>query len=44
MSPPWDASESGEGGTTIYAIPSTPYVLMSADDRTVAVELSEEQH
>ena len=44
MSPAWDASESGEGGTTIYAIPSTPYVLMSADDRTVAVELSEEQH
>ena len=42
MSPAWDASESGEGGTTIYAIPSTPYVLMSADDRTVAVELSEE--
>ena len=42
MSPAWDASESGEGGTTIYAIPSTPYVLMSADDQTVAVELSEE--
>ena len=44
MSPAWDASESGEGGTTIYAIPATPYVLMSADDRTVAVELTEEGH
>ena len=44
MSPAWDASESGEGGTTIYAIPSTPYVLMSANDRTVAVGLTEEQH
>jgi intracellular multiplication protein IcmK len=42
MSPAWDASESGEGGTTIYAIPSTPVVLLSADSRTVSAELKEE--
>ena len=41
MSPAWDASESGEGGTTIYAIPSTPVVLLSADSRTVSAELKE---
>ncbi len=41
MSPAWDASESGEGGTTIYAIPSTPVVLLSADARTVSAELKE---
>jgi intracellular multiplication protein IcmK len=42
MSPPWDASESGEGGTTIYAIPSTPVVLLSAENRTVSAELKEQ--
>ena len=41
MSPAWDASQSGEGGTTIYAIPSTPVVLLSADSRTVSAELKE---
>jgi intracellular multiplication protein IcmK len=41
MSPAWDASESGEGGTTIYAIPSTPVVLLSADARTVSAELKD---
>jgi len=41
MSPAWDASESGEGGTTIYAIPSTPVVLLSADSRTVSAELKD---
>jgi intracellular multiplication protein IcmK len=43
MSPAWDASESGEGGTTIYAIPSTPVVLLSADSRTVSAELKDAQ-
>ena len=41
MSPAWDASESGEGGTTIYAIPSTPVVLLSADSQTVSAELKD---
>jgi intracellular multiplication protein IcmK len=43
MSPAWDASESGEGGMTIYALPSTPVVLMSADSRTVSAELKDAQ-
>lgn len=43
MSPAWDASESGEGGTTIYAIPSTPVVLLSINDRTVSAELKDQQ-
>ena len=42
MSPAWDASESGEGGVTIYAIPNTPVVLLSADQRTVSAELKEQ--
>jgi intracellular multiplication protein IcmK len=41
MSPAWDASESGEGGTTIYAIPSTPVVLLSANSQTVSAELKD---
>jgi intracellular multiplication protein IcmK len=41
MSPAWDASESGEGGMTIYAIPSTPVVLLSAHSRTVSAELKD---
>ena len=43
MSPAWDASEAGEGGVTIYAIPSTPVVLFSADNQTVSAELKEGQ-
>ena len=43
MSPAWDASENGEGGVTIYAIPSTPVVLLSADQRTVSALLKEER-
>ena len=43
MSPAWDASENGEGGMTIYAIPSTPVVLLSADQRTVSALLKEER-
>jgi intracellular multiplication protein IcmK len=42
MSPPWDASERGEGGTTIYAIPNTPVVLLSADHQTVSAELKDQ--
>ena len=41
MSPPWDASEMGEAGVTIYAVPSTPVVLLSVDGRTVSAELKE---
>jgi intracellular multiplication protein IcmK len=41
MSPPWSASESGEGGVTIYALPATPVVLMSVDGRTVSAQLKD---
>ena len=41
MSPPWDASEMGEAGVTIYAVPSTPVVLLSVGGRTVSAELKE---
>ena len=41
MSPPWSASESGEGGVTIYALPSTPFVLLSVNGRTVSAQLKE---
>jgi intracellular multiplication protein IcmK len=41
LSPPWHASESGEGGMTIYVIPNTPVVLLSADARTVSAELKD---
>jgi len=43
MSPPWDASQYGEGGTTIYALPPTPVVLLSVNNRTVSAELREER-
>ncbi|RYF09890.1 MAG: type IV secretion protein DotH, partial [Deltaproteobacteria bacterium] len=43
MSPPWDGSQSGEGGTTIYALPITPVVLLSVNNRTVSAELKEER-
>jgi intracellular multiplication protein IcmK len=41
MSPPWSASENGEGGITIYALPDTPVVLMSINGRTVSAQLKE---
>lgn len=41
MSPPWSASESGEGGVTIYALPATPVVLMSINGRTVSAQLKD---
>lgn len=43
MSPPWDASQYGEGGTTIYALAPTPVVLLSVNNRTVSAELREER-
>jgi intracellular multiplication protein IcmK len=39
LSPEWVASEDGSDGTTIYAIPQTPVVLLSAGGRTVAAHL-----
>lgn len=41
LSPEWVASEQGEDGTTIYAIPATPVVLLSAGGHTVAARLQE---
>ncbi|MDT8278716.1 DotH/IcmK family type IV secretion protein [Roseomonas mucosa] len=43
LSPPWDASQYGEGGTTVYALPQTPVVLLSVNNRTVSAELREER-
>lgn len=43
LSPPWDASQYGEGGTTVYALPETPVVLLSVNNRTVSAELREER-
>ena len=40
LSPEWTASES-EGGTTVYAIPNTPVVLLSVNGRTVSASLKE---
>ena len=39
LSPEWTASEA-EGGTTVYAVPSTPVVLLSVNGRTVSALLS----
>jgi intracellular multiplication protein IcmK len=41
LSPEWVASEDGEDGTTIYAVPSTPVILLSGNGRTVAARLGE---
>lgn len=40
LSPEWTASEV-EGGTTIYAVPNTPVVLLSVNGRTVSASLKE---
>lgn len=40
LSPEWTASEA-EGGTTIYAVPNTPVVLLSVNGRTVSASLKE---
>lgn len=39
LSPEWVASEDGSDGTTIYAIPQTPVILLSANGQTVAAHL-----
>jgi intracellular multiplication protein IcmK len=39
LSPEWVASEDGADSTTIYAVPATPVVLLSADGRVVAARL-----
>lgn len=41
LSPEWTASENGEGGLTVYSVPSTPVVLLSAHGRTVSASLTE---
>lgn len=41
VSPEWMASENGEGGLTVYAVPSTPVVLLSSGGRTVSASLTE---
>ena len=41
ISPEWTASEAGEAGVSIYALPSTPIVLLSADGRSVSARLTE---
>jgi intracellular multiplication protein IcmK len=40
LSPEWTASEA-EAGTTVYAIPNTPVVLLSVDGRTVSAALKD---
>lgn len=42
VSPEWTASENGEGGLTVYAVPATPVVLLSHQGRTVSASLTEE--
>lgn len=41
LSPEWTSSEA-EAGTTVYAVPNTPVVLLSVNGRTVSAKLSEE--
>ncbi|MEO8715021.1 MAG: DotH/IcmK family type IV secretion protein [Acetobacteraceae bacterium] len=40
LSPEWTASEA-EAGTTIYAVPNTPIVLLSVNGRTVSASLKD---
>jgi intracellular multiplication protein IcmK len=42
LSPEWTASEAGEGGLTVYAVPATPVVLLSANGRTVSAALKDQ--
>ena len=44
ISPEWLASETGEGGVTVYSLPVTPIVLLSQDGRTISASLSEPRH
>lgn len=40
LSPEWTASEA-EAGTTVYAVPNTPIVLLSVNGRTVSASLKD---
>ena len=42
LSPEWTASEA-EAGTTVYAVPNTPVVLLSVNGRTVSASLKDSQ-
>jgi intracellular multiplication protein IcmK len=42
LSPEWTASEMGPNNMAIYAIPSTPVILLSANGRSVAARLTEQ--
>jgi intracellular multiplication protein IcmK len=42
LSPEWTASEQ-EAGTTVYAVPNTPVVLLSVNGRTVSALLKDNQ-
>jgi intracellular multiplication protein IcmK len=42
LSPEWTASESGEGGLTVYALPATPVVLLSVNGRTTSAALQDQ--
>ena len=42
LSPEWTASENGAGGVTVYALPSTPVVLLSQDGRSVTARLGDQ--
>jgi len=41
MTPAWDSSEYGEDGYSLYAIHSTPYVLLSDAGHTISASLKE---
>ncbi len=40
--PEWVASEAGPSGVSIYALPATPIVLLSANGRSVSARLTEQ--
>jgi len=42
ISPEWVASEAGPSGVSIYALPATPVVLLSANGRSVSARLTEQ--
>jgi len=42
ISPEWVGSENGEGGLTVYEVPTTPVVLLSHGGRTVSASLRED--
>ncbi len=42
ISPEWVASEAGPSGMSIYALPATPIVLLSANGRSVSARLTEQ--